>query len=344
MGKCPIVGTSAVGSIKSASSASAYYEFSLGYGSLSTIPFPPNCQSIESESDLRFCLSHASGEINVTADFFIDAIGQNDPAMSHFPIFVPSYIILNGLPGSNSPKWWEAGCPVISTNFTAEYHVNNSAFPVRNVYLFEMATGSTIQNLRIRGASCDVKEYNDAAILCGGVYIMEEIGQSIATISNCEISCFSQAGVWKSSHPEILNLINCYVHKVRGKTESGIGYGVWSMGDLTPTPTVNFTNCIFDDCKAAIDGQGYPINWNILHCSLSQFFQSEDIHMHNYNEFHSQYVDNNTNFHSDCHIKYPCSISLNNSFNGLASDLSTSIEPVCTNTIVSSYSKKSTLV
>ncbi|MBL0340423.1 MAG: hypothetical protein IPP71_05530 [Bacteroidetes bacterium] len=112
------------------------------------------------------------------------------------------------------------------------------------------------------------------------------------------------------------------------------------MGKLSTTPTVNFTNCIFDDCKAAIDGQGYPIHWNILHCSLSQFFQGEDIHMHNYNEFHKQHLDGNGNIVYDCHIKYPCSGLLSNSFNGLASDLTTSIEPICNNVIQSTYSKK----
>ncbi|MBL0339486.1 MAG: hypothetical protein IPP71_00310 [Bacteroidetes bacterium] len=148
-----------------------------------------------------------------------------------------------------------------------------------------MATGSTIQNLRIRGASLDHKDFNDPDFLCGGIYVKGS-SNTAANILNCEIFGFSQAGIWKNYDTDLLNIENCYIHKVKGRSKYGIGYGVWLMSEQSPiAQVVNITNTIFDDCKAAIDGQANIVNWNINNCTLSECFQSEDINTHNDNRF-----------------------------------------------------------
>ncbi|MBK9047310.1 MAG: hypothetical protein IPL74_11495 [Bacteroidetes bacterium] len=121
--------------------------------------------------------------------------------------------------------------------------------------------------------------------ISGGVYVGDDWGLTLTTtIQNCEIACFSYAGIFKSPRPRTV-IVKSYVHKVKANGNApGLGYGCWAQGGfLDPNDDGNITyeNVIFDDCKAAIDGQGYPNNWNINKCSFTQFFLSEDINMHN---------------------------------------------------------------
>ncbi|MBK8414869.1 MAG: hypothetical protein IPL22_10480 [Bacteroidetes bacterium] len=83
--------------------------------------------------------------------------------------------------------------------------------------MFTLEPGAVIQNLRLRGASCNFQDYNGDQKLCGGIFVGDDWGTSQALIANCEISCFSYAGFFKSGRPRAVALENCYVHKVKGR-------------------------------------------------------------------------------------------------------------------------------
>jgi hypothetical protein len=159
------------------------------------------------------------------------------------------------------------------------------------MFLFELDNGATIKNLRLRGSSCNYQDFNFDTYLSGGI-ISKEISALEITVENCEVSCFSYAGIMTHPQCSLFTVRNNYIHHVKGVGKTvGIGYGIWVMGGSgIMAPNFHETilhNNIFDDCKAAIDGQGHPINWNITKCSFSQFFVSEDINRHNSNLFKS---------------------------------------------------------
>ncbi|MBL0343044.1 MAG: hypothetical protein IPP71_20555 [Bacteroidetes bacterium] len=254
LGHGTISGDSATGTIKSNTTAAYYNEFTIGYLNINTLPNIPNCSSVQNPAFLRFCLVHtSSGTVSVTAPITINNSAALGPGF--FPIPIHSGVILEGLVGGFATKWWEPNCPLITADHKAKYEVDNPAFPIINLYLFSIQPGATIQNLRIRGANLDHKDFNDPDFLCGGIYV-QGIGNTAANILNCEIFGFSQAGIWKNYDTDLLNIDNCYIHKVKGRSKYGIGYGAWLMSEQSPiAQVVNITNTIFDDCKAAIDGQ-----------------------------------------------------------------------------------------
>ncbi|MBL0341021.1 MAG: hypothetical protein IPP71_08915 [Bacteroidetes bacterium] len=53
---------------------------------------------------------------------------------------------------------------------------------------------------------------------------------------------------------------------------------------------------MIDDCKAAIDSQGYVVDWTINKCSFSQFFIAEEISVHNRNDFRMWDDDDNYDY------------------------------------------------
>ncbi|MBK8414487.1 MAG: hypothetical protein IPL22_08250 [Bacteroidetes bacterium] len=77
-----------------------------------------------------------------------------------------------------------------------------------------------------------------------------------ATFRNIELSGFSYTAIFKSVNYDDVQIENCYIHKVKGIHYSGIGYGAWFQADRSGDQIIDINNTIFDDCKAAIDGQG----------------------------------------------------------------------------------------
>ena len=283
LGKKLIVGNKHNGSMESYLAASNFLEFTLGYNKILGPTAGCDCNDIQSASCLESCLYFQNSINTITAD--ISLIPDQLTWSGTLPMPIGDGVTIRGpvISGITS-AWWHPNCPLITTNHIGDFSMN----PVASLYLFNVEPGGSIEGLRIRGVDCGVKDFNAPSLLSGGIFIISDpTNNQLTTISNCEISCFSQAAIWKADRTGQLNMNNNFIHKVRGKSSSGIGYGVWTQGDaVTPEhQTVNFTNCIFDDSKCAIDGQGDPITWNILDCTFSQFFSSEDINKHNYNEF-----------------------------------------------------------
>ncbi|MBL0341580.1 MAG: hypothetical protein IPP71_11945 [Bacteroidetes bacterium] len=293
LGKGIVSGNRIIGSVQSTNAAQSYLEFSLSYWNINAIPGAPNCSDVQNESDLRYCLTFTtSGSVQVTTNIFVNSFDVDGLNQLPFPIQVD--VTLEGKNGLTSPKWWEQYCPIISTNHKSEF-TNLTNDNKKSIFLFAMQPGAVVQNLRIRGASCNFQDYNQGDLLCGGIFIENEVGSTI--IRNCEIACFSYAGVWKRNLPETLTIENCYIHKVKGECQFGIGYGIWTQGPFNlPAQKMNFTNILFDDCKAAIDGQGYVVDWTINKCSFSQFFHSEEINLHNRNDFRMWDDDDNYDY------------------------------------------------
>jgi hypothetical protein len=286
LGNGIITGNHISGSIKSLSTASYYNQFIIGYRSNQTLPVLIDCNNVTTATSLQSCLQHSS-QITITGNIDLDGNGID------FPLEVDFGVTLQG-----TSEWWKTGCPLITSTHTFSYFdatcfctinpvpaCTSSDCEPEALYLFSMQPGATIQNLRIRGASLDHKDFNDPEYLCGGIYVFDN-GATAVNILNCEIFGFSQAGIWKKYDTDLLNIDNCYIHKVKGRSSYGIGYGAWLMSEKGPNvQEVNITNTVFDDCKASIDGQAHIVNWNINKCTLSQFFQSEDINSHNDNRF-----------------------------------------------------------
>jgi hypothetical protein len=317
LGKGTLTGSTVSGTLTSLTAATSYNEFTLGYISGSMLSGPCDCGDVSDPGCLEFCLMHTLSNTLIEVSGSIDLTGQSTWS-GLFPLTVSAGVTLQSKVGANSPKWWEANCPLISTDHEAIY-TNTTESNRRSLFVFAMEPGATIQNLRIRGADCNYKDNNLYNSLSGGIHI--DNGSGTATISNCEISCFSLSGIWKSDQPELLTISNCYIHKVKGTQQTyGIGYGVWTQSTYFPlTPLeINFQNNIFDDCKAALDGQGKIVNWNINHCSFTQFFSSEDINMHNDNRFKiNESNDPNEPNPYDYHLCYSGAFCSSNCFYGI---------------------------
>jgi len=297
LGKGNVYGSKLSGSIKSTSVATSFNEFILSYFNNEALPSPLNCNNVTDAQTLLSCLTFLplAGLVQITSNFSIDGsiIGTN------LPLEVQSGVILEGMVGSSVPYWWETSCPLITTDHRSDY--NNG---VKEMFLLSLQQGSTLRNLRIQGPDCSWKDYNYDQVLSGGV-CMEPVTTINAStgilIKNCEIFCFSYAGVFKFPKVTNVEIIDCFIHKVKGISKKpGIGYGTWMQGWNTKT-TVDFTNIIFDDCKTAIDGQGYPMDWFIDRCSLTQFFHSEDINKHNDNNFAILKEENGVILNQDYH-------------------------------------------
>ncbi len=144
--------------------------------------------------------------------------------------------------------------------------------------------GGTIKNLRVRGGMLNLQEFNQDDLLCGGIFIQyDPINSSNAVISNCEIFGFSYAGIFGDTGTNA-EIEYSYIHHVKGtggKKTTAKGYGVWIQGLPSGGTTYSLNSSIFDDCKAAIDGQGNPCSWYINNCTFSQYFLQEDINKHN---------------------------------------------------------------
>ncbi|MBK7971403.1 MAG: hypothetical protein IPK08_22065 [Bacteroidetes bacterium] len=302
LGMSILTGTKLSGSVKSSIVSSSYNEFALGYAISSAALGGCDCQNIQSAICLEKCLNNAtSGQVLIiTSNFEI-----NEPLVN-LPLNISTGVTLIGSTGSNRYLgWWSGNSPKISSSHTRSYFANfckcnsplvagcnliRSVCRPQELFLFTMEPGSVFQNIRLQGANCHFHNNNQADLLCGGIYVFGDASLLTVEINNSEISCFSYMGVQLTNKVHELIFNNNYVHKVKGKTETiGVGYGLWMQAksiQISGNPQLfNITNGIFDDCKAAIDGQGYPADWLIYNNSFSQHFFSEDINRHNDNRF-----------------------------------------------------------
>ncbi len=299
LGRGVFYGNTTSGSVTGTIAASSFNEFTLGYTRTGNPAANINCSNIQNAAALQSCLytSASNSILVVTSSFAID-----EPFIS-LPLPI-SDLTLIGVSGTNTNLgWWDLNSPLLTSSYTHSFTNANCACSTQppagcptttqcepqELFLFKMEAGATIQNIRIRGANCNYQDYNNDDNLCGGIYILNDPSGSPVNINNCELSCFSYAGIFKEDENRIVNINNSYIHKVKGRASRGIGYGSWNKGVANPDPslfyTVTFNNTLFDDCKAAIDGQGDPVDWIISDCTFSQFFISEDINKHNDNRF-----------------------------------------------------------
>ncbi|MBK8416233.1 MAG: hypothetical protein IPL22_18060 [Bacteroidetes bacterium] len=200
------------------------------------------------------------------------------------PLPILDGVTLQGVSSGVVSKWWESNCPLITTDHTATYDPDYKY----TMFLFAIQGNATIEGLRIRGSNLGFKDFNQPTILSGGFYTYgSPIMTMSATFRNIELSGFSYTAIFKSVNYDDVQIENCYIHKVKGIHYSGIGYGAWFQADRSGDQIIDINNTIFDDCKAAIDGQGRSPIMTISDCTLSQFFHSEDINMHNSDDDYS---------------------------------------------------------
>jgi hypothetical protein len=304
--------TDSTGTMRTSNAINNFSEFTFAYKSIGTISgLPFSCSNIQTQGQLQVCLNAGAPICQITTN--IDLIDNGPTGKLYLPINIPEGSVLQGYNSTNiNQAWWQEGCRVLSTTKTTLYKT-----PLKNMFMFTLEPGAAIQNLRLRGASCNFQDYNGDQKLCGGIYIGEDFGTGLTTtIENCEVGCFSYAGIFKSTRPRSVLVKNCYVQKVKANGNGpGLGYGCWAQGlflDPNDDGNITYENVIFDDCKAAIDGQGYPNNWNINKCSFTQFFLSEDINMHNI----KYYVNHPLLLNFSCFTLPPASICSGNIFYG----------------------------
>lgn len=184
---------------------------------------------------------------------------------------------------------------------------NNTVCEPEKIFLFVIEPGATIRNVRIQGGMLNLQEFNQDDLLCGGIYIQYDSGNSAPSIiENCEIFGFSYAGIFGDAGSNAV-VDHCFIHHVKGsggKKTTSKGYGIWIQGLLAGGSDYTINSSIFDNCKAAIDGQGNPCSWYINNCTFSQFFMEENVNKHNNN-------NNNTIFipHQCVNTASPCYFS-----------------------------------
>jgi hypothetical protein len=159
-------------------------------------------------------------------------------------------------------------------------------------YMFLMLSNSTIRNIRLRGAMPGFQDFNQDDYLCGG--IRTNAGGTTPpayTIRHCEIYDFSYAGIFAIANSDEVHMEHCYIHHVRGgggNFTKAKGYGIWMQG-ANPNPLPNdffINNCIIDDSKEAIAGNGNPANWDINQCTIGQLFHNEALVHHGVNHIY----------------------------------------------------------
>ncbi|MBK6641731.1 MAG: hypothetical protein IPG39_11065 [Bacteroidetes bacterium] len=276
IGKNQIIGSKLNGNTQSAVVATNYNEFSIGYSIANKPPTSCDCNDVQTAVCLVDCLTFATTPsiVSVTDDIELDQATWG----AILPLPILDGVTLQGVSSGVVSKWWESNCPLITTDHTATYDPNNKY----TMFLFAIQGNATIEGLRIRGSNLGFKDFNQPTILSGGFYTYgSPIMTMSATFRNIELSGFSYTAIFKSENYDDVQIENCYIHKVKGIHYSGIGYGAWFQADRSGDQIIDINNTIFDDCKAAIDGQGRSPIMTIGDCTLSQFFHSEDINMHN---------------------------------------------------------------
>ena len=155
-------------------------------------------------------------------------------------------------------------------------------------YMFIMQGESRIQNLKLIGGLPGYQDYNEDTYLSACIKV--EPGLSFpSSIYDCDISKFSYTTIFMESGSMGIDLRNNFIHRIKGSgghDTRAKGYGMWFQGinqaPDTP-PYANISNCYFDECKTALDDQGYFLNISINNCTFGQFFNQETLNRHNNN-------------------------------------------------------------
>ena len=156
---------------------------------------------------------------------------------------IPKGVILDG-----SGKKYGAGGALIST--TKEYP------ELQYIALFTMYEGSTIKGLRLKGSNKEIWTHDKTKTSVSNLIKFEERRCSVI---NCELYDGDKWGIY-ALHPQDCLVDSCFI---RGCKLAGYGYGVW-MGERAGIwKNGLIQNCIFDNCRAAVDGNGGNISYTI---------------------------------------------------------------------------------
>jgi hypothetical protein len=157
-------------------------------------------------------------------------------------------------------------------------------------YMFYMLPGSTIRNVRLKGAMPGFQDFNQDIHLCAGIRIDNFSSGLLGdfNVQNCEIYNFSYAGIYSDNGTTGINVENCHVHHIRGEggQTTAKGYGNWIQSSPNYSITYDVKNSIFDDCKTAIDMSGYEVDFEVQNSTIGEMFYEEAINKHNvYKDF-----------------------------------------------------------
>ncbi|MBL0341512.1 MAG: hypothetical protein IPP71_11560 [Bacteroidetes bacterium] len=223
------------------------------------------------------------------------------------------------------------------THITCTTRVNYPPF-IESMYMFVMKNGSllnptTIRKLNISGPSWHWQDFNAGPVAgfyayVGGIFIDRPplplgYGQ-YHLIQDCELWGFSNSAIWSDVRTKDITIERCYIHHTKGYSYHGIGYGIWFISayddGLAHDPAENLIvkNSMFDECKSAIDGQGYEYEWLINDCSFSQFMFVDDINGH---DQESKFFDhsaatgfNNCLFYDNYMDPLPAGVDISNQY------------------------------
>lgn len=159
------------------------------------------------------------------------------------PLRIPKGVTLDG-----SGQKFGAGGALIQT--TMEYH------ELEYIALFTMYKGSTIKGLRLKGSNGNIWNLEKTRTSVSNLIKMEEPGCSVI---NCELYNGDKWGIY-ALHPQDCLIEGCFIHKCKLQ---GYGYGVWMGGRSGIWTNGLVQNCIFDNCRAAVDGNGGNISYTI---------------------------------------------------------------------------------
>jgi hypothetical protein len=193
--------------------------------------------------------------------------------------------------------------------------ITAGGFVPHDGYIFKMVESSTVQNLRIQGPMPGFQDFNFDRNLCGGIVAINDPGTGIVRIRNCEIYNFSYAGIFVDQDCDEVNINNCQIHHIKGEggSTSAKGYGIWTKGKSVGTMStdatlVNIADCIFDECKTAIDIDSDIIDLTVLNNTFGNIFFEETINGHSIkkNYLHPGLNGSSCFYYASCSQPYSC--------------------------------------
>lgn len=265
--------------------------------------------------------------IAVSGDFVYIASDMDlgDGTVIALPLIVPEGVTVTGnyslfqssitLPTGTVPTG-PNGTMVYSDTYRGEFIMNtsNNSEPLFLFTMMQLPNGiathtTTIQNIRIRGASRCWQDSNDGYApnddhwLSGGIFIkrpecnlcspVNPCSDCVASpflISHCEIFGLTYAGIFTDDKTNGITIEYSIIHHTGGSLNAfqgypGIGYGIWTRGVIASAYTGSYDNimihhCIFDDNKDGLDGAAADgFDWDFDYNTLTQF--SGGINKHN---------------------------------------------------------------
>ncbi|MBL7916126.1 MAG: T9SS type A sorting domain-containing protein [Bacteroidia bacterium] len=152
-------------------------------------------------------------------------------------------------------------------------------------YMFFMYGQSRVQNLKLVGGLPGYQDYNEDKWLSSCIKMNPGLlGPN--SIQNCDISQFAYSGMFMQAGTQGTDIVNSFIHRIKGSGGGDTqpkGYGIWFQGinNDSNIPEANLFNCFFDECKTAIDDQGYSLHTLISGCTFGRFFNQETLNRHN---------------------------------------------------------------